>query len=128
AVHLGRHHQQRQRRRGRQHHDLVQHRIVSLIHCVFDSLDRQGSPASPEAGTRPSYDSLTRFILTGLGSGTDLPSTVNLVICQVMLSLSVLVTTLVAVTFWPAAVRAVVLTDHLSPSFDQTASPKPPPE
>src|SRR5262249_19154901 len=113
--------------RGRQHQDLVQHHVFSVVHSVFDSLDRQGSPASGRRN-RPSYDSLTRFIFTGLGSGTDLPSTVSLVICQVTLSSPVLVTTLVAVTLLPAAVRAVVLTDHLSPSFDQTASPKPPPE
>src|SRR5262245_19001335 len=72
------------------------------------------------------FASLPRFIFTGLRSGNDSPSAVSLVTCHVRWSLSVFVTTLVAVTFLPVAALAVTLIVHLLPSLVQTPSPNPP--
>src|SRR5262249_15415400 len=99
---------------------LLQHR--SLLH-TWPALSLVPGNRQPHGCA-----SLTRFSFTGVMSGAVSPSTVSLVTCHVMWSLSVFVTRLVAVTFLPAAGLAVTLSVHGLPSLFQPASPNPPPE
>src|SRR5262249_39125518 len=69
---------------------------------------------------------LTRFSLTTAVSGTALPSTVLSFDCRLRVSASTRARRIVAVAFLPSCRTEVVLITHLSPSFVQAPSPKPP--
>src|SRR5215510_15667099 len=69
---------------------------------------------------------LSRFILPFGRSGSEVPSTIRSVDCQVRVSPSTCVMIVVAVTCLPSLRVDVVLMIHCCPSLLQIPSPKPP--
>src|SRR5207302_861650 len=95
--------------------------IISLLEIGLWKIQKKRT----QLAASPFYY-FARFSLISFMSGAALPSTMRSVDWKPTLSWSMRVTIFVAVVLLPSRWVFVALISHLSPSFVQVASPKPP--